>query len=94
MESIAQFARMIMLRPLIGIRLRDYFRNVHLQVISVIVLSSAIPFFIFESMNDSFVRFLLVCIICLLSVGIFTYMIGLSKNERYFINAKIMEIFK
>lgn len=94
MESIAQFARMIMLRPLIGIHLRDYFRNVHLQVISVVVLSSAIPFFVFKSMNDSFVRFLLVCIICLLSVGIFTYTIGLSKNERYFINAKIMEIFK
>lgn len=94
MESIAQFARMVMLRPLIGICLRDYFKNVYLQVISVVILSSVIPLWVYESMQDSFARFLLVCIICTLSVLTFTYTIGLSKNERYFINMKIMGMLK
>lgn len=92
MESIAQIARIIMLRPLIGIRLRDYFFNVYAKVLLVVVLSVIVPFIVYENMSDTVLRFFVLCIICVLSVGIVTYTIGLSKNERIFISSKVSSI--
>lgn len=91
-EAIAQVARMIMLRPLIGIRIRDYFSNVYSKVLLVVVLSVIVPFFVYENMNDTVLRFFVLCIICVLSVGIVIYTIGLSKNERIFVRAKVSSI--
>ena len=93
MEAIAQFARMIMLRPLIGIRLRDYFKNVYSRVIPTVASSVILPFFIFESMENSIARFFTVCLISVLSVGVFIYTVGLSKNERKFFKEKIIGVF-
>lgn len=90
MESVTQFARMIMLRPLIGIRLRDYFKNVYSRVFVVVVLSVIVPFLVYESMGDTVTRFFVMCAVCVLSVGTVAYTAGLSKNERVFVRAKAM----
>lgn len=88
MEAVAQLARMIMLRPLIGIRLRDYFTNVYSRVFVVVVLSVVVPFLVYESMDDTVARFFAMCAVCVLSVGTVAYTVGLSKNERVFVRAK------
>lgn len=88
MEAVAQLARMVMLRPLIGIRLRDYFTNVYSRVIGVVALSMMAPLLVYESMDDTVARFFAVCIVCVVSVGTVAYTVGLSKNERVFVKAK------
>lgn len=88
MESVAQLARMIMLRPLIGIRLRDYFRQIYIKVIAVVALSVIVPFLVYESMDGTLLRFFTVCIVCILSVSTVAYTVGLSRNERTFVRAK------
>ena len=90
MESIAQLARMIMLRPLIGIRIADYLKNIYARVVAVIALSVLVPFVVYENMDDTVVRFFAMCLICVLSVGTVVYTVGLSKNERVFIWTKAM----
>lgn len=92
-ESITQIARMIMLRPLIGIKLKDYFINIYVRVISVAAISIIIPFIVYENMDDTILRFFIVCIVCVLSVGSVAYMIGMSKNERIFIRTKAVAIY-
>lgn len=92
MEAITQFARMVMLRPLIGIRLRDYFKNVYSRVFVVVVLSVIVPFLVYESMVDTVARFFVMCAVCVLSVGTVAYTVGLSKNERVFVRAKAMAV--
>ncbi len=98
MESIAQLARMFMLRPLIGVRIRDYFRNIYVRVLAVSTLSVIVPFAVYENMDGTVLRFFAVCTVCVLSVGTVAYTVGLSGNERFFVRAKVVgmarKIFK
>ena len=89
MEAIAQLARMIMLRPLIGIRVYDYFKNVYSRVFIVAALSIIVPLLVYESLNDTILRFFIVCVVCVLSVSAVAYTIGLSNNEREFVKEKV-----
>lgn len=88
MESITQLVRMVLLRPLIGIRIVDYIKNIYTRVFFVVVLSVIAPFIIYDNMDDTVVRFFVVCLICVLSVSTVAYTIGLSKNERTFVRSK------
>ena len=90
MECIAQFARMIMLRPLIGIRIIEYIRHIYLPVSFVVLLSIIIPIFVFNNLNAGVLRFLIVCCVCVMSVVFVVYAIGLSKSERAFVSSKII----
>ena len=94
MEAFTQLARMIMLRPLIGIRIRDYLKNVYSQVFAVSLISAIIPCIIHTNMKDSVLRFFVVCMICILSVCSVVYAIGLHKNERIFIISKLTSIIR
>lgn len=92
MESITQFARMIILRPILKIKLRDYFYNVYKKIAIVVLVSVFFPFILYINIEDNLLRLLLVCIVCLFSVSIVSYSLGLTKNERLFINSKIVLI--
>ena len=92
MESVAQLARMVMLRPLIGIRIRDYVKNIYIRVLSVVALSVVVPLFIYLNMDETVLRFFVVCVVCVLSVGTMAYTVGLSPNERSFVKAKVIGI--
>ncbi len=92
MEAVAQLARMIMLRPLIGIRLRDYFKNVYMRVGLVVALSVALPFAVYESVDGAVARFFAVCAVCTLSVAAVAYAIGLTNGERAFVRAKAVGV--
>ncbi|MBM6673381.1 lipopolysaccharide biosynthesis protein [Marseilla massiliensis] len=89
-ESITQLVRMVLLRPLIGIRIVDYIKNIYTRVLFVVVLSVIAPFIIYDNMDDTVARFFVVCLICMLSVGTVAYTIGLSKNERTFVRSKVV----
>lgn len=93
-EVITQFVRMIMLRPLIGLRIMDYMTNVYSKVILVVVVSMIIPSLAYFNMEDDVVRFFVVCILCVISVSLTAYTLGLSRNERVFVKVKIFNILK
>ena len=87
-EAAVQMVRMLLLRPLIGIRVADYFKHIYAKVIMVASLSAIFPFIIYETMDDTVPRFVAVCTVCVLSVSATAYTLGLSRNERAFIKAK------
>ena len=93
MESITQVVRMIMLRSLIGIRVKDYFINIYTKVFLVVILSTILPLIVYETMDNTILRFFTVCIVCLLSVSFVIYTIGLSINERKFVCSKLSSIY-
>ena len=92
MESVAQLARMIMLRPLIGIRIVDYIKNIYARIVTVVALSVLVPLVVYENMDDTVARFFAMCLICVLSVSMVAYTVGLSKSERVFVKTKAMSI--
>lgn len=93
-ESICQILRMIMLRPLISLRLRDYFTNVYSKVASVVLVSSIAPASAYVLMNDTVLRFFVVCFISVISVSAIAFCIGLSDNERTFVKEKVLSKIK
>lgn len=90
MESLTQIIRMFLLRPLIGIRIRDYIRYIYSPVLLVITVSVILPALIYFNMEDTVMRFFIVGIICVLSVSLTAYTLGLSSNERVFVKAKAL----
>ena len=92
-ESITQIVRMLLLRPLIGIRVQDYLKHIYLKVSVVVTLSVILPFLVYENMDATVLRFFTVCTVCVLSVGTIVYMVGLSSSEREFIYAKVIGIY-
>lgn len=90
MESLTQIVRMFLLRPLIGIRIRDYFRKIYSPVLFVIVISVIPPTLIYFNMEDTLIRFFLIGCVCVFSVSLTAYMLGLSSNERAFVKAKVL----
>lgn len=93
-ELTAQFARMLILKPLISVYLRDYFIHVYAKVILVAALSAVLPLLFYLNIDGSWLRFAIMLPICVISVSLTSYFIGLSKGEREFVNAKLINIVK
>lgn len=94
MESLTQMVRMFLLRPLIGIRIRDYFRYIYLPVLLVIAISVILPTIVYFNMDDTVMRFLVVGIVCVLSVSVTAYTLGLSRNEQVFVKTKAISLLQ
>ena len=92
-ESIAQFARMYMLRKLIYLPLRAYMRNIYLPIIAVVVVSCILPLCVHLQLTESFISFITVSIISVISVAITIIIIGLTKEERYFLYRMLIQKF-
>lgn len=93
MESVAQVTRMLILRPLIGIRIRDYLRYIYYKVFLVAVLSAILPICVYYHMGEGVIRFFVVGTLCVISVSSVAYTMGLSKNERIFVSSKIVSSY-
>ena len=92
MEGVCQLARMLMLRPLIGIGLRDYFYNIYLRVAIVVIAAVVCPGLVYAFMPEGLMRFLAVGMVSVLSVSSSAYLLGLSANERVFIKSKVVAL--
>lgn len=93
-EFITQCARMILLKPLIGLKIKDYLCNVYSRVFLVVVISVIMPLTIYLTMYDTVIRFFFICITSFLSVSIVAYRFGLSKKEREFVKSKSVIILQ
>ena len=88
MESLTQMVRMILLRPMIGIRVRDYFNHIYKQVIVVVAVSIILPTLVYLNIDPGVLRFVLVGLVCVASVSATAYLLGLSANEKVFVKSK------
>lgn len=92
MECFCQLARMIVLRPLIGLRIRDYVEQVYSKIFIVVVLSSIFPLVVFCMMSDTVLRFFIVCFVSVVSCALVTYYLGMTTNEKVFIVEKAKNV--
>ena len=93
-ELVAQFARMYMLRNLIHLPLRSYFKNIYIPIIGVVVISSIAPIYIYYHLEYGFMSFIIVSLICCVSVAVTALSLGLTKEERRFIYNKIVSLVR
>lgn len=86
-ESVAQLARMIMLRKLIKLPLIAYLKNIYIPIMMVVSLAIILPIYVHTLFEEGWIRFIIVGLTCVFSVGTITFLLGLTKGERnFFIN--------
>lgn len=93
-EAITQVARMIMLRPLIGVRIKEYIRYIYIPVFSVSLFSIIVPLLIYCSMDKTVSRFFVVSIVSVISVILVAYTVGLTRSEKAFVISRALKIVR
>ena len=93
-ESVAQFARMYMLRNMIDLPLWSYVKNIYLPIMGVVLFSIVLPLLVYSNMQEGFIRLLAVGTTCVVSVAMTSLFIGMTRNERPFLIDKSLRVLK
>lgn len=89
LSSIGFFARLWVVQRLVNFPIRKYLQEVCGKVIFVAIIAGIIPSIIHFTFDQSVIVSLINCLICVLSTIAAIYLIGLTINERTFINSAI-----
>ena len=91
------FVRIYLVKDLINLSWKKYFREVLLRVGLVSVCSCVITCLFYFNMQPSFTRLLIICMVSAVSTIGFMYLLGLERRERVFIANKMqnkIHVFK
>ena len=87
--SILLFVRLWLLRDMIKLPIMMYVKEVLYKIVPVIILSFAIPCALRFTMQEGWLRLLVVCSVSVVVTAITEYRLGLSVQERNFIIEKV-----
>lgn len=92
MEFVAQFARILITRNLIGFSVSSFMKSVVFRILLVTVLALILPLGLYFVLDNSISSFLIVCFASVLSCSFSIYFFGLTVSERQMINSKVKQI--
>ncbi|WP_270534761.1 lipopolysaccharide biosynthesis protein [Parabacteroides johnsonii] len=84
-ESVAQFSRMFMLRKLIDLPIWAYMKNIYVPIVATVIVSIILPIFVYMQLKEGWLRFIVVGFACVLSVGVTSLFVCITKHERMFL---------
>ena len=84
--------RLYFVHRLISLPIDKYWTLVVMRVLIVLATSIFLPLAIYLYLPQGLNRFICVCIVSLLSVSLWIYLLGLEKWEKVFLRNKIKEI--
>ena len=85
-------ARLLMLRGMIGLSVRKYMKKVYINVLVVTVIAAILPILLSTKLEDSFLNFVLLCLVALICTGTTIYYVGCDKTEQQFVLNKLHTI--
>ena len=91
--TIAFIVRLFIIRPMIRLSLTKYIKEVIVRCAVVGICAGAVSFAVNILLDSSLFSSIMECCISVLSVAVFSFMIGMTKNERDFIINKIKSKF-
>ena len=85
-DCLASLAlRLLFLRSMTGLSIRRYLMKVCMNVLAVAAVASLVPLVTYACLQDfGWIRFVLVCIVSVLSVLASAFVIGCTKSEKSF----------
>lgn len=86
------FVRIFLLKGLVNLSCVKYINEVLVRMSMVSVCSCILPCLIYFNMHCSFIRLFLVCIVSVVSLLTFMYLLGLEKSERAFMMNKLNDL--
>lgn len=87
-------ARLVMLRTMIGLSARKYLREVYLNVIVVTISAAVLPVLASAVLQESFLDFVMITLLSLMTASISILFIGFNKNEREFAISKFKYVIQ
>ena len=81
--------RLYLLKDMVKLPIMMYVREVLYRVLPVMIICFIIPMMIRYSMQEGWMRLILLCLVSTIVTAVVEYSIGLTKNERKFIAGKI-----
>lgn len=88
------FLRLLFLRNMVGLSIKNYLYKVCGNVLLVTLVALILPSIIVVHMPYGWIRFLIVCIISMLSTITSIYLIGCNTNEKKFFRKKVFVIMR
>lgn len=83
--------RMLIIRPMVGLRISSYLRQVVQPCVQVCLLACIVPALIKFTLPSSWVTALANCVVSCVMVVLFSYALGLTSHEREAIRRKAVE---
>lgn len=91
---IAHVVRMMIIKPIIKLSLREYFHKVLFRLATVTVCSSILPIMAYKLLPVTMLSLIFVCLLCVITVAASVYLLGLEQGEREMMNGKIKSMFR
>ena len=88
-SQICFFARLFMLKGMIGLPVGDFLKKVYMNVLGTTALSLAVPFVIHGFLPDTIWGVIISVTLCVISAGLSVLTFGLSRGERHEISCWI-----
>jgi O-antigen/teichoic acid export membrane protein len=85
-------ARLLILKPLIGLPINRFINEVILKIISVVTVSSIITVLISSTMAGGLTRFLIIIITSIFITLISIYLLGMNNQEKLLIKSQINKL--
>lgn len=87
------FARLILLRGMIGLSSIMFIRRVYIKVILTSICAAILPLILSTKLEEGFISFVIMTILCMATASISILYIGCTKGERQTIKAKAQSIY-
>ena len=92
LSAVAMIARLMLLKRMTGISVRNYFKNVLFRVFIVTVAACICPAIVYFCMSYGWGRVVIVWTMSLISSSLSIYYLGCSQEERNFVLSKVLAI--
>ncbi|SHF10879.1 Na+-driven multidrug efflux pump [Bacteroides faecichinchillae] len=91
---LCEFARLIMLKNIVGLSIRSFLKDVYLNVLIVTLLASILPFVMYRIiLCDNLLSFAMLCACSVLSSVLAIYFIGCTRHDRLIVKSFIHRVF-
>ena len=88
----AFLTRLWVIKPMIKLSIRQYFSIVILRCAFVFAVSLPLCLLVKRLFPEGILSTIIVCVVCVLVTSVTSYILGLDRGERQFVNAKSMEL--
>lgn len=86
------FARLFLLRNMIGLSSYTFFIKVYLRVIMTTIVSAVVPIIVSFKTCENFSTFIFLILISIVSAIVSILFVGCNKDERFLIKSKFLEV--
>lgn len=86
-QFLTQMSALIVLKTIVNYSIKSYFLKVILPLVIVISVSCIPPYILHTMIHESFHRFIIIMFFSFMEITFFTYLVGLSTQERNLIKS-------